>query len=161
MYKNTNKKIAWKIPATGVLPPALILVAVRAIAPVAGIPPKIPEAIFATPCPTNSWFNECLCPIKPSATTADSKASIPAKNAIVNADGTNSRISSNEKVGHTGVGRPSGRLGKRLPIVSTGIVKKNAIAEINRIDTRYEGILGDTFLQIMIVVKPKAPKITA
>ena len=49
VYKNTNKKIAWKIPATGVLPPALMLVAVRAIAPVAGIPPNKPEATLATP----------------------------------------------------------------------------------------------------------------
>lgn len=33
----------------GVFPPDLILVAVRAIAPVAGSPPKNPDAILATP----------------------------------------------------------------------------------------------------------------
>ena len=42
------------IPAMGVRPPFLILVAVRAIAPVAGIPPKIEEKILAVPCATSS-----------------------------------------------------------------------------------------------------------
>ncbi len=42
------------MPATGVVAPALILVAVRAIAPVAGKPPNRTEARFAKPCATNS-----------------------------------------------------------------------------------------------------------
>ena len=40
---------ACTIPATGVLPPARTLVAVRAIAPVAGNPPNSGEAMFAAP----------------------------------------------------------------------------------------------------------------
>ena len=36
----SNSTTAWMIPATGVLLPLLILVMVRAMAPVAGIPPK-------------------------------------------------------------------------------------------------------------------------
>ena len=47
---------ACAIPATGVRPPFFTFVAVRAIAPVAGIPPKSGEAMFATPCATNSMF---------------------------------------------------------------------------------------------------------
>lgn len=49
-----NTVIAWMIPATGILPPFLILVAVLAIAPVAGIPPKIEEQMLANPCAINS-----------------------------------------------------------------------------------------------------------
>ena len=40
------------IPAIGVRPPLLMLVIVRAMAPVAGIPPNIGEARLATPCAT-------------------------------------------------------------------------------------------------------------
>ena len=43
----SNSTTAWMIPATGVLPPLLILVIVRAMAPVAGIPPKSGEAMFS------------------------------------------------------------------------------------------------------------------
>ena len=52
--KMNSKTMAWMIPATGVLPPLLILVIVRAMAPVAVIPPKRGEAILANPCATNS-----------------------------------------------------------------------------------------------------------
>ena len=41
--------IACTIPATGVLPPFLMLAAVLAIAPVAGIPPKRAEPMLPTP----------------------------------------------------------------------------------------------------------------
>ena len=44
------------MPATGVRAPARMLVAVRAIAPVAGSPPNIGEAMFAIPCATSSVF---------------------------------------------------------------------------------------------------------
>ena len=39
----------WTIPATGVRPPFLILAAVLAIAPVAGIPPNSADAILPAP----------------------------------------------------------------------------------------------------------------
>ena len=48
--------MAWMMPATGVLPPLRTLVAVRAIAPVAGMPPKITEPMLATPCAMSSMF---------------------------------------------------------------------------------------------------------
>ena len=47
--KMSNSTTAWTMPATGVRPPLLILVIVRAMAPVAGIPPKRGEAILASP----------------------------------------------------------------------------------------------------------------
>ena len=61
------------------------LAAVRAIAPVAGIPPKRADIIFPIPCPINSAFDLCLLPIIPSETTAESKDSIAASIAIVKA----------------------------------------------------------------------------
>ena len=67
---------AWIIPATGVRPPFFTLVAVRAMAPVAGMPPKSGETMLATPCATSSMLERCLPPIMPSATTAESSDSI-------------------------------------------------------------------------------------
>ena len=78
----------------GVRPPFSILAAVRAIAPVAGRPPNRPEATLATPVATSSMLERCRLPIMPSATTAESRLSIPAKNAIVNAAGSSLRTTS-------------------------------------------------------------------
>src|SRR3989338_7458771 len=82
-----SKVKEWMIPARGVLAPVLILVAVLAIAPVAGIPPNNTAPIFAIPCAISSQFDLCLFPVIPSATTADRRDSIPAKNAMVKAAG--------------------------------------------------------------------------
>ena len=70
------------IPATGVLPPFLILVAVLAIAPVAGIPPNNGAITLAAPCAISSMLLLCFPPIIPSDTTADNNDSIAANNAI-------------------------------------------------------------------------------
>ena len=75
------------MPATGERAPARTLVAVRASAPVAGSPPKRAEATFATPWAMSSQLERCRPPIMPSATTADSSDSTPARKAIVNALG--------------------------------------------------------------------------
>ncbi len=47
---------AWTTPATGVRPPLLMLVAVRAMAPVTGMPPKSGETTLATPWATSSML---------------------------------------------------------------------------------------------------------
>src|SRR5260370_31007381 len=51
MHSNVNE---WMMPAIGVWAPARMLVAVRAMAPVAGRPPNNGDTIFATPWPNNS-----------------------------------------------------------------------------------------------------------
>jgi hypothetical protein len=71
-----NKVAEWMIPATGDCAPERMLVAVRAIAPVAGSPPKSGEAIFATPCPINSTLGLCRSLLMRSETTADMSDSI-------------------------------------------------------------------------------------
>ena len=81
----TSSVSACTMPATGVRPPFLTFVAVRAMAPVAGMPPKIGDAMFATPCATSSMFERWRPPIMPSATTAESSDSIAASSAIVKA----------------------------------------------------------------------------
>lgn len=80
------------MPATGHRPPDRTLVAVRASAPVAGKPPKSAEAMLAAPCATSSQLERCRLPIMPSATTADSSNSTPAKKAMVKALGNSSRV---------------------------------------------------------------------
>ena len=93
----------------------LILVIVRAIAPVAGIPPKNGTTTFATPCAINSVLELCLSPITPSATIADNSDSIAPSMAIVNAEGKRSCTnessvcpSANSSDGRCGAGMPCG-----------------------------------------------------
>jgi len=60
---------------------------VRAIAPVAGIPPKKGTTILAAPWAINSVLELCLCPVTPSATVADNKDSMAPRMAMVKAAG--------------------------------------------------------------------------
>ena len=108
------------MPGTGDRAPARMLVAVRAMAPVAGSPPKIGETTLAMPCATSSTLGLCLSPLMRSETTADSSDSRAPSSATVKRrrqqaehevrDGTAGRCSD---------GRPLGMPPKRLPIVST------------------------------------------
>ena len=83
----SNSTRVCTIPATGVFPPLFMLAIVRAIAPVAGIPPKNGTTIFATPWPISSVLELWRSPITPSATIAESRDSIAPNIAIVNATG--------------------------------------------------------------------------
>src|SRR6185503_2310568 len=74
----SSRVSACTIPAMGVRPPFFTLVAVRAMAPVAGMPPNKGETTLATPCATSSMLERCRDPIIPSATTAERSDSIPA-----------------------------------------------------------------------------------
>ena len=84
MRKRTT---ACTMPATGVRPPFVILVMVRAMAPVTGMPPKNGTTIFAMPCPISSVLESVRDPVTPSATVADRRLSIAPRMAIVNAEG--------------------------------------------------------------------------
>ncbi len=97
-----------------------MLVAVRAIAPVAGMPPNSGETMLATPWATSSMFDRCRPPIMPSATTAESSDSMAPRAAMASAGPTSSRSSAKEIEGSTGTGSVAGIVPKRLPIVSTG-----------------------------------------
>src|SRR6185312_773189 len=96
------------LPATGVRPPFLILVAVRAIAPVAGMPPNKEEQILATPWAINSVLERWFPPVIPSATTADNKDSMLPSMAMVNAALIRCCIVSKLTPGITGSGNDEG-----------------------------------------------------
>ena len=87
------------MPATGVRPPDLMLAAVRAIAPVAGMPPNSAEPTLPMPCAISSvlelWWEATM----PSATTQDKRLSIAAKMAMVKALGSIACTVSKEKSG--------------------------------------------------------------
>ena len=85
-----------------------MLVAVRAIAPVAGIPPKTGLAMFAIPCAINSVFESCFVPVIPSATTALNSDSIAARTAIEIAVGNKSIIVCRLNDGRLGAGIEDG-----------------------------------------------------
>lgn len=119
-----NNQTACTIPDMGEIAPALILVTVRAIAPVAGSPPKMDEPILATPCARSSVLDLCFVSVIPSATTAERSDSISAKIAIVTASGNKSSIFSKVISGKLGVGSMVEIEPKRLLLVSTGISKK-------------------------------------
>src|ERR1051325_325311 len=65
--RTTRSVSAWTMPATGVRAPDRMLVAVRAIAPVAGRPPTNGETRFATPRPTSSMLESWRSPLILSA----------------------------------------------------------------------------------------------
>ena len=131
---------AWTMPAIGVRPPLLIFVAVRAIAPVAGIPPKSGLAMFAMPCATSSMFERCFPPIMPSETTADSKDSTAPSTATVKIEGISIRIIGRLMCGNCGAGIAPEITPKRLPIVSTSRLKKYTTDVINTSATKGDGI---------------------
>ncbi len=105
------------IPAT-ILPPLLILVIVRAMAPVAGMPPNNGVIRLAVPCSISSVFESSLyTPVTPSATVADSNDSIAPNTAIVMATGNKSLMASQLRVGMAALGN-SDLMVKRSPMVS-------------------------------------------
>ena len=73
------------MPATGDCAPERMLVAVRAMAPVAGSPPNIGDTMFATPCATSSTFGLWRSLLMRSDTTADISDSIAPSMATVSA----------------------------------------------------------------------------
>ena len=93
------------MPAMGVRPPAFTLAAVRAMAPVAGMPPKSTEAMLPTPWATSSMLARWCPLIIESATTQDSSDSMAARMAMVTPLANWSRNSSKLKWGIWKVGR--------------------------------------------------------
>ena len=113
----SRRTTACIIPATGVRPPLLMFVIVLAIAPVAGIPPKIGVTIFATPSAINSVFELWWSLIIPSATVAESNDSIAPSAAIVTATGNRFLMASQLSAGISAFGSCE-LMEKRSPIVS-------------------------------------------
>ena len=120
----TKSVSAWTIPATGDVAPRRMLVAVRAIAPVAGMPPKSGTTRLARPWATSSTSGLCRSPHMLSATTAESRLSIAASIATVNAEGKSGRIRSARNSGSASAGSPVGMPPNLVPIVPTWMPAK-------------------------------------
>ena len=70
-----------------------------------------PRRCWRPPSPTSSCPERCRWPVIPSATVADSNASMPARKAMTNALGITSRASPSETRGKCGMGKPLGIAG--------------------------------------------------
>ncbi len=145
------------IPAIGVRPPLRTLAAVRAMAPVAGIPPKRPEKILPSPCPISSALDLWVSPIIPSETTAESSDSIPARMAMVKAGESICEISDMFTDGSAGAGKEEESVPYTLPMVLTGSCAKYVIAVVMTMATREPGILSVTFGQTSMMTTAAAP----
>ena len=97
-----------------------MLVAVRAMAPVTGMPPNRGLAMLATPCATSSALELWRSPLIESATTAESRLSSAARIATVSADGSSGRIRSARNCGMWMGGSARLMPPNLLPMVSTG-----------------------------------------
>ena len=115
------------------------MAAVRAIAPVAGIPPKSEDIILPTPCPTSSAFERWCPPIIPSETTHDKSDSIEASIAIVNAGRIISLTRPKLNSGTEKVGKPA-LISYKSPIVATLSLKHCTIIVVTIIAMSEPGI---------------------
>src|SRR5437763_15307043 len=114
------------MPAIGDCAPERMLVAVRAIAPVAGSPPNIGETMFATPRPISSTFGLWRSLLMRSETTGDINDSIAPSIATVKAGPSRPWINPAGQRGIARRGKPLGIAPKRVPVHYTGGFKKYA-----------------------------------
>ena len=121
---------ACTMPATGDVAPARMLVTVRAMVPVAGMPPKNGTIMLAAPWAISSWLGSCFLwcgsVASWSATRAHSSDSMAPSNAMVSVGVTSSRTVSHEKSGSANTGSACGMPPKREPMVSTGNLSPQA-----------------------------------
>ena len=157
----TSNVSACVIPATGVRPPFFTFVAVRAIAPVAGIPPNSGATRFAAPWATSSMFDRWRPPIMPSETTAESSDSTAPRSAMVNAGAISDWICASERCGRCGCGIDAAMAPKRDPIVSTGRCISFAATVMTTSATNGPGIRRLIFGQIRMIASDSAPTTAA
>ena len=145
--KITVSVTAWMMPATGVRAPLRMFVAVRAIAPVAGIPPKSTEPMLPIPCPISSVSGRWRSPVMPSATVALSSDSIAARSAMVIAGTKSCGSSFQRKSGREGEGSACGSSPNLMPIVSTSRWKMTAATVAASIPISMAGRRGNSLRQ--------------
>ena len=96
-----------------------MLVMVRAMAPVTGMPPKKGTVRLARPWPISSVLLSVREPVTPSATVAESRLSMAPSTAMVKAEGSSMLMVAMLRVKPWGTGRSVGMSPKRSPMVST------------------------------------------
>src|SRR6266851_2061320 len=152
---------AWIIPATGVLAPERTLVAVRAMAPVAGSPPNSGDTIFATPCAMSSTFGLCLSLLMRSETTADINDSIAPSMATVNAGESNWRKTSYCSLGTANEGSPLGIPPNRVPMVSIGKWRRVTAAVAPKVTIIAPGTRFAYFRQAIMMASDTSERMVA
>ena len=139
------------MPATGDCAPARILVAVRAMAPVAGKPPNIGETMLAIPWPISSTLGLWRSLLMRSDTTADISDSIAPSMATVKAGPSRPWTRLACHCGIAKCGSPLGIPPKRVPMVSTGNLSRNAATVAPSMAMIAPGIRLETTRQSSIV----------
>ncbi len=124
----------WTIVETRVRAPARTLTAVRAMAPVAGMPPNSDTAMFARPWPTSSRSGSWSSPsASPSATLAESRLSSAASAATARTAVRSSGRCATSMSGRLGLGSPAGmvpiRAMGRSASRATSVATATAISE--------------------------------
>ena len=148
------------MPAMGVRPPFLMLAAVRAMAPVAGIPPNSAEQVLPRPCATSSILELWRAPIISSATTALSRDSMAARMAMVNASGSTVCTSWKLKLGMWKLGRAL-EMVYRSPMVLTGSFRPLTRAAHTMTAMREGGTRGRNRGRTMRMARETNPMTTA
>ena len=115
----SSRNTVCTMPASGLVAPLRMLVAVRAMAPVAAKPPNSGAMMLAAPWPMSSWFESCRAPVMPSATTAVSSDSMAPNKAMAKAGPISCNRSEKEISGHEKPGSARGMPPKALPMVAT------------------------------------------
>ena len=115
-----RKGVAWTMRADRGRRRLMMMVMVRAMVPVAGMPPKNGVMKLATPCAISSWLGLCRSSIRPSAMRAHSRDSMAPSNVSVRVGMNRKRALLQLNSGHCKVGRCAGMPPNLLPIVSTG-----------------------------------------
>ncbi len=151
---------ACTMPATGVRPPLFTLAAVRAMAPVAGMPPNSTDATLPTPWATSSMFARWCELIMESATTHESSDSMAAKMAMVMPLGSCSRSRSSVRFGTCSVGRPA-LIVYRSPTVFTFMLNSGTMAVPTMTATSELGIFASSFKGPGAAAKRGQPNSTA
>ena len=154
--RTTSSTSAWVMPATGVRPPFLTFAAVRAMAPVAGMPPKSAEPMLPTPCATSSMLLRWCELIMLSATTQDRSDSMAARMAMVMPFGSWSLSSSTLSWGTWSVGRLLPMV-YRSPMVLACIPRPLTMPIPTMSATRDPGILPLTLGQRKRMARHTAP----
>ena len=133
------------------------------MAPVAGMPPKSAEPIFAMPCAISSILERCFEPIILSATTAERSDSTPARNAMVTAFESCPLMFSKVNIVKSTLngGRPAGMSANCLPIVLTSRWNTSTITAVTITAMKDPGIFLKKMGHTMRMTRAIAPTMTA
>ena len=117
-----SRRIAARVPASGLRPPARMLVTVPTVAPAPGNPPRTPAARLPRPCPTSSRLGSWRVRVCESAINEVSRLSMEPRSARISAGSTMPPIEPHSICGICNAGSPAGI----APMVRASASQKSA-----------------------------------